>query len=553
VNAGAIFRFDRGAANRAPQSASSFATRPVWHRATLLFLLLTIPLRLKLLTQLELVPDEAYYWDWSRRLSWGYYDQGPMIAYVIRFTTGLFGDTEFGVRFGVCAASLVALWCSYLLARRLYSPLAGFLTVAALSVTPLMTVGSLIATYDPLLVCFWAVALVCLERALFASDPQTQARAWLWAGVAVGCGFLSKHTMLLLLPCLLLFLSLSPEHRRWLRRPQPYIAFAIAMLLYGGVFWWNAHHHWWTFGHLLFLAKKTSGSPLRRLGDFVGSQALLLGPGLFLGTLAAIGPHPMRRPPAQLFLICLGAPVLIFFCLMTFRAKVQANWAPCAWLTLAVLWAGQTAERLEGMRDETADGNDRAAGGRLKSGLAVGAFYVLPSLFLTLVLLAPPLRMALGVKLPPDQDVSNTAFGWRSLAAHVQQLRREMEAAQDRSSPPDRRHGVFIAGNGYQYAAEMAFYLPDHPETFDLYLHFRLTMYAAYVERLKDHLGEDCLFINSGQADDRDLRLIFEDVEWQPPFDLWRRPLYNRPIASIHIAKCRGYRRYVGLQWAQGG
>jgi dolichol-phosphate mannosyltransferase len=527
-----------------------------------------------------------------------------MISYVIWLTTRLFGATEFGVRFGVCIASLVALWCSYVLASRLYSPLAGFIVTVALGATPLMAVGSLIATYDPLLVCFWAITLVCLERALFAPEPRRQEMAWLGAGVATGLGFLSKHTMLLLLPCLLLFLLLSPAHRRWLLRPQPYLAFGITLLLYGGVFWWNAHHHWWTFGHLLFLTKKTSGTPLRRLGDFIGSQALLLGPGLFLACLAACsrwlvtgnwwlvardrrgvagGSSVATADPEEtkkLFLFCMGAPVLLFFCLMTFKAKVQANWAPCAWITPAILWAGEIGKRREegrGKRREEGRGKREEKGKEMggwhqpedhasQSELGTpgeegrsaekGRFSLFPlpsslfpilglSAFLTVALLAPGVRQALGIKLPPDQDVSNTAYGWRELAAHVQQMRVDMERADGRK--------VFVAGNGYQYTALMAFYLPDHPETHDLFLHFRLTMYAAYVEQLKNHLGEDCLFINAGEVDDHDLRQIFKRVEWQPPFDIWRRPLYAVPVSTIHIAKCYGYRRYVGLEWARGG
>ena len=347
---------------------------PFWQRATIVFLIITTMLRLKLLTAMELVPDEAYYWDWSRRLSWGYYDQGPMVAYVIRVTTWLFGATEFGVRFGVCLASLVALWCSYLLASRLYSPLAGFITVLALGVSPLMAVGSLIATYDPLLVCFWALALVCLERALFAPDEAAQRRAWITSGVAVGCGFLSKHTMLLALPCLLLFLVLSPSHRHWLQRPQPYVALGITLLLYGGVFWWNAHHHWWTFGHLLFLAQKTSGSPLRRLGDFIGSQALLLGPGLFIACIAALWRDARRPAPRQLFLLCLGLPVLLFFCALAFKAKVQANWAPCAWITPTLLWAGWLADRLTRPHPQTPNHPNTSPILSLAAVLALSAF-----------------------------------------------------------------------------------------------------------------------------------------------------------------------------------
>ena len=81
--------------------------------------------------------------------------------------------------------------------------------------------------------------------------------------------------------------------------------------------------------------------------------------------------------------------------------------------------------------------------------------------------------------------------GWNRLAAHVQDIRADMERGGRK---------VFIAGNGYQYCALMAFYLPDHPPTYDMYLHYRLTMYAAHVERLKLHLGEDANFINDGRA-----------------------------------------------------
>ncbi|HLV79250.1 MAG TPA: glycosyltransferase family 39 protein, partial [Chthonomonadaceae bacterium] len=324
-----------------------------WEWAALLFLAVTTGLRLLALSRTELAPDEAYYWDWSRHLAPGYYDQGPMIAYVIRVTTALFGTNEFGVRFGALAASLGTLLCAYALARRIFSPLAGFLTVLLLGLTPLMAVGSQIATYDPPLVFFWALAALFLERALFAPSERAQRAAWLWAGVAAGLGFLSKHTMLLLAPCLLLFLVLSPAHRRWLRRPEPYLAFLITLLLYSGVFWWNAHHHWWTFQHLLFLTGKSSGAPLRRLGDFLGSQALLLGPALFVAAIAA-GGAGLRAPDAhdraagkRLFLACLGMPVFLFFCLLAFKAKVQGNWAPFAWVTPTILWAGWAAARLE--------------------------------------------------------------------------------------------------------------------------------------------------------------------------------------------------------------
>src|SRR5271154_4825630 len=33
---------------------------------------------------LDLVQDEAHYWDWSRHLDWSYYSKGPLVAWLIR-------------------------------------------------------------------------------------------------------------------------------------------------------------------------------------------------------------------------------------------------------------------------------------------------------------------------------------------------------------------------------------------------------------------------------------------------------------------------------------
>lgn len=169
----------------------------------------------------------------------------------------------------------------------------------------------------------------------------------------------------------------------------------------------------------------------------------------------------------------------------------------------------------------------------------------LPGFLLTLLLVSAGLRYAVGVRLKPKDDVTVQMVGWRAMAKQVQQVRAEMGVGGRK---------VFLAGNGYQYCALMAFYLPDHPPTYDMYLHYRLTMYAAHVERLKDHLGEDCLFLNDGRADDHDLRTVFERVTWdEPPFPIWRPPYNREPVRFIHIARCHGYRRYTGIEWAVGG
>ena len=530
-------------------SQSNIAFSPLWSRATVLFLSFITLLRLFQLSSMELSLDEAYYWEWSRRPSLGYYDQGPMVSYMLYLTTRLFGSNEFGVRIGVLIATLITSLLCVTLAKRVFqSPLAGFLTACLLGLTPLSEVGSLITTYDPLMVVFWAATLVCLERALFAPERKAQNRAWLCAGVTMGLGFLSKHTMLLILPCVSLFLMISPAHRVWFRRPQPYLALLVCLLLYSGVFYWNIQHDWWTFRHLFFLVKKDFGSPLKRFGDFIGSQALLLGPVLFAGTFVACrwgwlssASHtksretegvaaPIHEPNWQYrFLVCCGLPVFLFFSALSLKAKVQGNWAPCTWLSLTVLWAGFLAQ--------LAETNPR----RVK---ALVAWATGTALFITGVMIVPSFRVALGIRIPVDQDLSNTAYGWREMAEYVQPVRARLE----KEGKP-----VFIAANDYQYASALAFYLPDRPETYDLFLHTRLSMFAAYLDRLQAQLGNNAVYVNDNDREAEYLEQIFERVEWEAPIPIWRRNYSKEPIRTLYIARCYGYKKFVGSEWHEGG
>ena len=70
-----------------------------WRAVVMITVALTA-LRLAALfaTPLELYPDEAQYWLWSRTLDWGYYSKPPMIAWLIWGTTHVGGDTEPWVR-----------------------------------------------------------------------------------------------------------------------------------------------------------------------------------------------------------------------------------------------------------------------------------------------------------------------------------------------------------------------------------------------------------------------------------------------------------------------
>ncbi len=513
-----------------------------WKSALYIMVAVLTILRLLQLNSLELIPDEAYYWTWSRHLAMGYYDQGPMIAYLIRATTMLCGNTEFGVRLSACLLSAGTTLLAGALGARIFDARAGFIAAMFITVTPLMEVGSIIATYDPPLVFFWTLSLLCLWNALFSTTgdegmecTRRQRLAWILTGISAGLGLLSKQTIVLLLPSLLLFLIISPKHRFWLKRPEPWTALAIMLLCYTPVVLWNAHHHWWTFRHLLFLEHKAHHTPIHRLGDFIGSQALLVSPILFGGAIVAMTHAPRDEEGnvrlSAVFLICMAAPALLFFCFQALKAKVQGNWVPYGWISPLVLWGGILSARL--------DNPARRQGAVTLLSMGAGT-----SILLMLLMLFPFLRETLGVKLPAKSDMTNTAYGWKKLAGEVTQVQQQMEQGG---------HKVLICGNNYEFPSEMEFYMKGHPAAYDLFLHWKLTEYAVDTPKLKHDLGADAIFLDVWQHNDPDLRKLFTKVTWDKPILIWRKPLYPSPIGVVDLARCYNMSRYVGLKWAQGG
>src|SRR3954466_7562988 len=95
---------------------------------------------------LDLAPDEAHYWDWSRHLDWSYYSKGPLVALLIRGSCELFGGWSQALTGSlVLAVRLPAVLCGALLLTSLY-----VLTVQALGREKLATGVVALALTTPL-------------------------------------------------------------------------------------------------------------------------------------------------------------------------------------------------------------------------------------------------------------------------------------------------------------------------------------------------------------------------------------------------------------------
>ena len=77
--------------------------------------------RLWFAPHLDLVGDEAHYWECGRSLDWNHYGKGPGAAFVIRVFTVLLGDHVWVLRLPAVLLSAGTGWLIFLLGRKLYS------------------------------------------------------------------------------------------------------------------------------------------------------------------------------------------------------------------------------------------------------------------------------------------------------------------------------------------------------------------------------------------------------------------------------------------------
>jgi 4-amino-4-deoxy-L-arabinose transferase-like glycosyltransferase len=303
-----------------------------------------------------LLEDEAHYWEWSRTLDWSYYSKGPGIAWTIAASTRLFGDTEFGVRaFAPIFAALAAIGIAGLARDATGEPRAGFYAAACFMLAPIYLIGAIMMTIDIPYLAAWSLACWAAWRGFSGPGttptPTPSPAPWAALGLALAVGFLFKYTILLLVPGLAVFAWLDRAHRPSpLRARHLLLGLAIASVGLLPVAIWNAGNGWPTVHHLLGHLRLASGDlPAKDLAqepwrydpmwtlEFIALQLVILGPVLYLGLVGLVralrGPGgPARR--GMRFLACCGAPIFLFYLLVTPFGQTEGNWASAAYITL---------------------------------------------------------------------------------------------------------------------------------------------------------------------------------------------------------------------------
>lgn len=281
---------------------------------------------------MELRTDEAYYWTWSKESALSFLDHPPGIAWLIRFGTAIFGDTNLGVRFGGIVAMLVTQLLLADIVRRVVNDFRA-VAFAVLMPEAALYYGLLMAKVAPdtaMIPC--AVAMLwALVRLHESGNP----RWWLAAGLFAGLALLSKFTAIMLAPAVVAFALVPDWRRRWLLSPWPWLAALIAVIVFLPVLIWNAEHDWASFRFQFVRAVAVHEMSLRTVGDYIGLQFGLVGFVLLPVVLSGLAfttwrGYRDREPVGILLSTAVLVPFLYFFW-KSLTLRVGDTWPMFMW------------------------------------------------------------------------------------------------------------------------------------------------------------------------------------------------------------------------------
>ncbi len=489
--------------------------------------------------QLDLVQDEAQYWDWSRTPQLSYFTKGPLVAYIIGISTWIFGDGVMAVRLGamVCATfTQIVLYTG--LAISWGKPRLGLSCLIIFNTLIIFQVSGILMTTDsPLLLC-WTVGFFTLGEAV-----KNPGRQWPYVVLclAVAMGILAKYMMLAFIPCAFLFGFVLYKKREL---PSVFWQRLVPCLLVGSVLGllpivlWNMQNDFVGLKHVLHQggmagSRAKSFFNLHRFPEYVGSQLGVFYPWwLFMAVYGAVAGFfslfgrqykvTKNLSVAQSALLTTFFwPVWGFFLVWSLHTKVNANWSAVSYIAglilAAVFW-----DRLW----------DIYGGKNWKVWLwpLIGAVFVLIALVHDWL---PVPRTVTVPGLKKTYEVRSPALrlkGFSDLGQKVGILRAEKFQ--------DPEH-VFLFGLHYDMTSVLSYNVPGQERAFCGGVHRRLNQYDLWPgpENLK---GYDAVFVRKKFRSKvhEDIKPLFERIEMIH----FQSEHKGKPAQKFTIYLCYGFK-----------
>lgn len=424
---------------------------------------------------IDLSTEEAQYWLWSKNLDWSYYSKPPLIAWVNYLSGTIMPHGELSVKINAIMIGFVSLYPLYFLAKRIYHQNKIAVTAVLLLLTfPFFNYISTYFTTDSLVFLFWMFTLLYTWKAIESGRPKH----WIFAALFMGLGLLSKYTMVLFYPALVIFLLFEKQFVRHFKGLVIFTAVSLLFLL--PVLFWNINHEFVSFKHVFHLSGATQSYSLSEmfsnLGEYLGSQLLVLSPFYILLIIFTV--HSFTKERKQKLSLMgtryLIIPIVLIWGVFSLIAvkNIEANWLIFSYGVVPILLANYFF---------------------LDFPVKWKAVVIAATVSLQILMMNPSILDQWGLKklYSPEFDTLHRFAGWKELGEKVTQLNQE---------PDDK---TFIFSDNYHIASELAFYTEGQPQTYCINLGRRMNQFDMWpgIEQFENK-NYDAIYVSYRQPPD---------------------------------------------------
>jgi 4-amino-4-deoxy-L-arabinose transferase-like glycosyltransferase len=187
----------------------------------------------------DLHPDMVEAYAWGLHPSPGYYKHPPLAALAAGAWFLVFPATDWSFHLLAMCNSAVALYATYLIARRYLDADERIVAVLLLLLTPFYQFHGQRFGANPILISTWPIATYCFLRAFDTFDRSTTGVTWAFlAGTSAALAVLGKYYSIFLIAAFLAAALIHPRGRAYLRSWSPWLSAAVgSIVLAPHVFW----------------------------------------------------------------------------------------------------------------------------------------------------------------------------------------------------------------------------------------------------------------------------------------------------------------------------
>ncbi len=288
---------------------------------------------------IQLGNDEVYYWTYSQRLQWNYFDHPPMVGVWIRaFTFNLLlEEYELFVRLGSILSAALATWLLYRIVCQMHSEKAGWYAACLYTASLYASIiaGVFILPDSPQIL-FWCCSLYFLLQ--ISHNPRSWG-LWIFFGASAGLCVLSKVHGGFIPIGLTLFMIL--RKRAWFRLPQFYAAGLIFVFIVSPILVWNWNNDFITYRYhsdrvtVSEFTLNVSGFLRELFGQLLYNNPFNVV--LLAAALLAWKKSKLESQETLVLYACIALPMITLLLLVSVFRNTLPHWSGPAYVTLLPL------------------------------------------------------------------------------------------------------------------------------------------------------------------------------------------------------------------------